>query len=63
MYFMSNKFMSKIKSGTEEELRFTELSDENVLQEYSDPILKSGIEQYITKTILYLVFNHAINQR
>jgi hypothetical protein len=55
--------MSKIKSGTEEELRFTELSDENVLQEYSDPILKSGIEQYITKTILYLVFNHAINQR
>lgn len=60
---MSSNFMEKIKSGADGEMSFTELGDENTLQEYSEPILRSGIDQYITKTILYLVFNHAVNQR
>lgn len=60
---MSENFMQKINKGLTEELRFTELADQTTLQEYCEPILKSGIDQYITKTILYLVFNHAVNQR
>ena len=60
---MSAKFMTKLKEGTDQELRFTELADENVLQEYTAPILKSGNQANVTKTILYLVFNHAVNQR
>lgn len=63
MYYMSENFMSKLKVGTDIELRFTELSDEEVLQEYCQPILKSKNDQNITKTILYIVFNHAVNQR
>lgn len=61
MYFMSAKFMIKLNEGRD--LRFTELADEQVLQEFSAPILKSSNDANIKKTILYIVFNHAINQR
>ncbi len=63
MYFMSAKFMNKLKEGTDQELRFVELADENVLQEYTSPILTSDNSANVTKAILYLVFNHAVNQR
>ena len=63
MYFMSAKFMNKLKEGTDQELRFVELADENVLQEYTAPILTSNNSANVTKAILYLVFNHAVNQR
>ena len=51
------------KLNTSDGLRFTELADENQLQDYVEPILRFGQENHVTKTILYLIFNHAINQR
>ncbi len=61
MYFMSTSFMTKL--GSSDELRFIELADENQLQDYAEPILRNGQDNHVTKTILYLVFNHAINHR
>lgn len=55
--------MNKLKEGTDQELRFIELADENILQEYTAPILTSNNPANVTKAILYLVFNHAVNQR
>jgi translation initiation factor 3 subunit C len=62
MYFMSNEFLKKIKKSTAE-LQFAELADEGLLEEYVRPILQLNDEVKTTKTLLYLIYNHAVNRR
>lgn len=44
-------------------MTFTELSDETVLEEYVKPILKLRDQDYTTKALLYVIYNHAVNRR
>lgn len=61
-YFMSSQFMSKIH-GFSEDVTFTELSDEEKLEVFTQPIFTLRNQEITIKTILYLTYNHAINRR
>lgn len=62
MYFMSKEFMEKI-SVSNRDLTFTELADEEQLEELGRMVLALEDSEYTTKTILYMVYNHAVNRR
>lgn len=58
MYFMSNTFLSRINEGNN--FDFATISD---IEVYANPILKFLRKDEVTKTILYMVYNHALNRR
>lgn len=57
MYFMNKNFLAKVNQGN----KFSFANIEQ-LQQYANPILKLLDEEAVTKTILYLIFNYAINK-
>lgn len=61
-YFMSSEFMTKIHSFSDD-VTFTELSDEDKLETFTQPIFTLRNQEITIKTILYLTFNHAVNRR
>ncbi len=44
-------------------MTFTELSNENTLDDYVKPVLKLNDQSITTKALLYLIYNHALNRR
>ena len=54
--------MEKI-SISNSDLTFTELADEEQLEELGRMVLALEDSEYTTKSILYIVYNHAVNRR
>lgn len=63
-YFMSVALVERIQQELPEKPEFLELVDEEQLEIYANLILKySKDEESRIKTLLYLIYNHAINYR
>jgi translation initiation factor 3 subunit C len=63
-YFMSSALIERIKVDLGSRSEFLELVDEHKLQNYANLVLKySKDEETQIKTLLYLIYNHAINYR
>lgn len=63
-YFMSGALVERIQQELPEKPEFLELADEEQLETYANLILKhSKDEESRIKTLLYLIYNHAINYR
>lgn len=63
-YFMSGALIERIKVDIGSNSQFLELVDEQKLQNYANLVLKySKDEETKIKTLLYLIYNHAINYR
>lgn len=57
MYFMNRNFLTKVNQGN----KFSFAGIEQ-LEQYANPILKLLNPETVTKAILYLIFNYAINK-
>jgi translation initiation factor 3 subunit C len=63
-YFMSAALVERIQQELPEKPEFMELADEEQLEIYANLILKhSKDEESRIKTLLYIIYNHAINYR
>ena len=61
---MDKTLIERIKNELKRDVEFLELANEETIKEYSNLILKYQTdEETKTKTLLYVVYNHAINGR
>ena len=63
-YFMDKGLIQRIKDDMKVDLSFLKLADEEAIKEYADLVLKyQKDEETKAKTLLYVIYNHAINGR
>lgn len=62
---MSADFLKKIGTDSTEPISFIELASEQKLTDYANNILKElrKQEDVVTKTVLFLAYNHSLNGR
>ena len=61
---MDKALIERIKNEMKVDISFLELANEETIREYSNLILRyQSDEETKTKTLLYVIYNHAINGR